>query len=145
MMNLNERIDSRDLFMSNHSIRSGGQGAVASAKRRAKPPKWARTDKGIQKIIRLAFPHFETNERQRKFAARWARVIYLYFRVGYTYSQIAEEMKLYSKIPNRPYNTVEMTIKHIQRAAEGKTSGYGGHPPVLYGSRHKGRPKKFAT
>jgi hypothetical protein len=138
MTNLSERIDSRDLFMSNHSVRSGGQGAVASAERRTNSPKWARTDGGIRDVIRRAFPHFETNERQRKFAARWARVIYLYFRVGYTYSQIAEEMNIHSPSKKRPYRAVERLIEHIQNVAKGlnengKLRRRRGRPPKIEG------------
>lgn len=136
MMSLNERIDSRDLFMSNHSVRSGGQGAVASAERRANSPEWARTNKGIQKVIRLAFPHFETNNRQRIYAARWARIIYLYFRAGYTYSQIAEEMNIHSPSSKRPYRAVERLLEHIRNVAKGLNEN--GNP-----RKKRGRPVKF--
>lgn len=134
-MGLSERIDSRDRFMSNHNVRSGGQGAVASAQRRANPPKWTRTNEGIQIVIRRAFPHFETNKRQRLAAARWARIIYLYFRVGYTYSQIAEEMKLQSASSRRPYCKVETIIRSIHRVAAGRAARLGGRSRKLRGRR----------
>lgn len=122
--------------MSGHSVRTGGQGAVASAERRANPPKWTRTNKGIRKIVRLAFPRFETNERQRTAAARWVRVIYLYFRVGYTYSQIAEEMKLFSHVPNRPYSIIENVIEHILKVARGLPAN-GNSQKRLKRGRHR--------
>jgi len=133
-------VDGSDVFMAGHSVRRGGKGAVAAAERRANVPKWTRTDKEIQTVIRRAFPHFETNERQRKFAGRWARVIYLYFRAGHTYSQIAEEMNLKSQSTTRPYAIVERMIAHIHQVAKGLSSHSerGVRKP-------RGRPRKIGV
>jgi hypothetical protein len=82
-------------------------------------PAWTNSTKTIQKVIRQAFPHFETNNEQRILAARWARVIYLYFLAGHTYGQISEEMGLHSNSKTRPYAIVEGIIERIYRVGNG--------------------------
>jgi hypothetical protein len=129
-------IDSKEMFMTGHTVRKGGKGALAAYERRSHPPKWTLTDAGIRTVIRRAFPNFETNEHQRAMAARWARIIYLYFRAGYTYSQVAEEMNLQSVSSNRPYCKVETIIRSIHRVAAGKAARLGGRLRKL-----RGRPK----
>ena len=57
-----------------------------------KKPTWVWNDKKIRDLIVRAFPKMETSRTQRESAARWASVIHLYFRMGYTRAQIAEEI-----------------------------------------------------
>ena len=77
-------------------------------------PEWARTNEGIQKLLLTAFPKLKINESQRKRAGRWAQVIQMYFRMGWTYSEIANELEV------RP-NIVLMIIRGVTYTAEGKT------------------------
>jgi hypothetical protein len=76
-------------------------------------PDWARTTKGIQKILLTAFPKLAVNENQRKRAGRWAQVIQLYFRMGWTFDEVAKEM-------NEKSRTVEMLIRSIVRTSRGE-------------------------
>lgn len=79
-------------------------------------PEWAQSDEKIAEIIRRAFPKFEVNEKQRFRAARWARVIYLHFKLNYTLSQIADEMAI-SEV------NVKNILNRARRVAAGRTAG----------------------
>jgi hypothetical protein len=92
-------------------------------------PAWANNDVKITQFITRAFPKLSTNTRQQELARRWARVVHLYFRMGYTNTQIAKEMNL---TPGQ----VRRTVQSLQRAAKGLWSdGAGKH-----GVRRRGRP-----
>lgn len=121
-------IDGDEIFMSAHSIRHGGRYA---SRGRSKVPKWVKTDAGIQRLLLRVFPNLATNVRQRQRAARWARVIHLYFRMGWTYSQIAEEMGI-------TYNAAHQLVKAVLWATKGLT--WNGKPRGV-----RGRPKKMTA
>lgn len=55
-------------------------------------PLWVRNEKKVAALILRSFPKAKTNKGQREAAARWASVIHLYYRMGYTRSQIAHEI-----------------------------------------------------
>jgi hypothetical protein len=81
-------------------------------------PEWARTKEGIQKILLTAFPKIQ-DPKQRVKAGRWAQVIQLYFQLGWTYTQVADEL-------NEKPNVILMVIRGITYTAEGKT--WNGRP-----------------
>jgi len=94
-------------------------------------PLWTSSDKGIQEVLLRAFPELSTNDAQRDAAARWTRVIQLYFRTGYTRKQITEEMDLTA-------SQINNCLCRILRVGKGlRTNGKprGGK---------RGRPKKPA-
>lgn len=74
---------------------------------------WASNFKLIQKILLTAFPKLQTDSRQRYRAGRWARIIELYFRMGLSYSEVAEEIK-----ENK--GAVKTLIRSIQRRSRGE-------------------------
>jgi hypothetical protein len=78
-------------------------------------PEWAVTNEGIQKILLTAFPRLQTNPLQRKRAGRWAQVIQLHFRQGWTYSEVADEL-------NEKPRSIEMVIRGIIRTSQGQRS-----------------------
>lgn len=55
-------------------------------------PEWAIKDESLRVILLKAFPRLHINASQRKSAARWAQVIQLYFRQGWTRIEVADEM-----------------------------------------------------
>ena len=75
-------------------------------------PEWTFSNSEIQKLIRRSFPNWQNNPRQQTDAERWAMVINLYYRNGYTFSQVAEEM---CSTPCK----IRGVIRSIQRAAAG--------------------------
>jgi DNA-binding NarL/FixJ family response regulator len=99
---LRKIMDSNDGFVTGHLIKK-------IRRRTRKIPEILRNDVSVRKILLKSFPRIETNDLQRKRAARWSRVIYLYFRAGYNYKEVAEEMG------EKP-RTVEMVIRSIFRA-----------------------------
>ncbi len=114
---LREIVDGGDPFM-----RSGHQ-ILVERKHKRIVPDWARSDKEIRKLLLRSFPRLHTDKKQAAGAGRWTRVIQLYFRMGKTHGQIAEEMEL-------GYNMVRMIIRATKWAAQGKrTDGSGKFRP----------------
>lgn len=95
-------------------------------------PEWALNDKEVQRIVLTSFPKYATDGRQRKSAARWIRVIHLFFRMGMTRGQVAEEMKV-------SYETVNSTIRAVRRVALGFRANGEGARGI---TKPMGRPKK---
>jgi hypothetical protein len=118
-------IDGKEQFM-----RSGHQ-ILVERKHKKVMPEWAKDDKEIQKILLRSFPKWRTDKKQAARAGRWARVIQLYFRIGHTHGQIAEEMSL-------TYKQVHDLVDRIRRAGQGFSAN--GTRRKL-GSRPVGRPK----
>jgi hypothetical protein len=123
---LRAQLDSDDPFMTRgHGIKKPRTDDKKSV------PDWALNDKEVQKIVLTSFPKYATNGRQRKSAARWIRVIHLYFRMGMTRGQVASEMNL------KPI-VIKGIIEGIRRLAAGIR--YDGRAKL--GARPRGRPRK---
>jgi hypothetical protein len=137
---IRKQIDGDDGFFSGHHVRTacGAKGKQIGSRGR-KTPVWTKTDTGIQQVLLRAFPKLIENPAQREKAARWARVIYLYYRMGYTFSQVAEEMSIHSPSEKRPYRAIERLIERIKRVGEGKETHRGKNK-----RGRRGRPSKIA-
>lgn len=85
---------------------------------RKNTPEWAKTYEGVQKVLLTAFPKLHTHVGQRKRAARWAQVIYLYYFKDFSESQIAEELNTKTKT----INNVILCFTYVSRGftAKGK-------------------------
>lgn len=83
---LGRALDQNDGFM------TGGHQIVHARTYKRVIPAWAVNGKEVQKVLLRAFPKLATDDRQRESAGRWTMVIHLYFRLGYTRGQIAEEL-----------------------------------------------------
>src|SRR5258708_10416425 len=79
---LRAMFDGDDGFMYGHQPRK-----IRRPKREM--PEWAASQTSIQEILLKAFPKLITDDTQRKAAGRWARVIQLYFRSGFSYRETA--------------------------------------------------------
>jgi len=121
-------LDGQDTFM------TGGHQVIKPRRSDRQTPDWAATNKSIQIILLRSFPNLKTNLTQRKRAARWAEIIQLYYRMHISKRQISEQLKL-------NYNTVQMLVRNIKRAANGKRADGTG---FLTG-KPKGRPRKNDT
>src|SRR5208337_1657458 len=93
----------------------GGHQVVKARERKRTIPEWATDRRRVREILLRSFPKLQTNPRQRDRAARWARIIQLYFCAHYTNKQVAEEMGL-------SLMQAKNAILHIRRAAVGKRS-----------------------
>lgn len=105
LQQLRTKVNSTDPFMTGHQI-------LIPNVTRIEIPEWTQTDLGVQKVLLTAFPKLDTDSRQRLRAGRWALLIYYYFRLRLTRSQIADELGI-------PENTVKCTIRGILRVAAG--------------------------
>jgi len=129
---LRQSLDSNDTFM------GGGHQIVKprtyKSHVRRQTPSWVFKDSEVQKVLLRSFPKLKTNAKQRDAAARWAAVINLFFRLGYTDTQVAQELG------TSPLK-IECVVRSIRRASQGlRTDGRG-----LLGARKRGRPKKHAV
>lgn len=121
---LRQKIDGSDPFMT-----GGHQIMKTRTEMDREVPAWAKNDAEVQKVLLRSFPKLGANPKQRARAARWARVIHMYFRVQMTHSEIAAELKV-------PRKTINYLVLRITRAARGEsTDGRGPR-------RKLGRPKK---
>lgn len=118
---LRRSFDGSEPFMTGgHQIKETA-GATQHARRLRKIPVWALDDTQVQILLLRCFPSLKTVPEQRAKAARWARIIHLYYRMGYTAAKTADELG--------------MTVKAITRALEHMTATL--NRPV----RPRGRPK----
>lgn len=119
-------IDGKEQFM-----RSGHQ-ILVERKHKRSIPEWAKSNARIREVLLRSFPGFQKNKNQAARAGRWTRVIQLYFRMGRTHGQIAEEMNL-------TYKQAHNLIDRIRYAGKGfSASGQGRR----LGIRPTGRPRK---
>jgi hypothetical protein len=134
---IRKQIDGDDTFFGGHRVRTacGAKGKHIGSRGRT-TPQWTKTDIGVRKVLLRAFPKLNIEERQREKAARWARIIHLYYRMNYTYAQIAEEMSLHSPGEKRPYRKVERLLESIKNVGAGLSA-------LGTVRKLRGRPKKF--
>ncbi len=118
-------LDGDDPFM------VGGHQKSSLRKKERIVPEWTKNDKKVREVLLRSFPKLRTDPKQRYQAARWARIIHLYFRMQYTYRQVAAELDM-------PLKAMESMIRSIKRVAAGRRANGTG----LLGSIPVGRPKK---
>jgi len=73
---------------------------------------WAFNNKRVREILLLAFPNLNINEAQRRKAGRWARVIYLYYRMGLPRQIIEKETRMSE-------GALKTLLRNINRVAQG--------------------------
>jgi hypothetical protein len=115
MAQLRNVMDGGEQFM-------GGHGIVKARTYKRKVPEWTKSDKAIRKVILRAFPGLASDPEQRKAASRWANVINLYFRLGYTRSQIAEEIGSSSSKVHGVIRSILRVSKGLRANGTGKLS-----------------------
>jgi len=84
---LRNKLDGSDGFMEGHQIMK-----VATKEREV--PEWALSNKEVQRVLNCAFPKLKTRAAQKRKAAIWARIIYLYYRMEQPRQVVAREMDL---------------------------------------------------
>jgi hypothetical protein len=113
----------------NDGFKQGGHQIVHARTYRRKTPSWAYNDSEIQKVLLRAFPKLAIDDRQRDSAGRWGLVIHLYFRLGYTRGQIAEEL-------DSTVERVKSYIRSIYRVSKGRRADGKGPLKRLKKPRH---------
>lgn len=134
---LRQKIDSKEPFM----VR--GHGFIKPRSNDKKQvDDWTRDDKEVRKVLMRAFPKLATDDRHRCGAARWVRVIHLYFRVHMTRQQVVDEM--IGSWPEITRGIVGHIVRDARQVAKGLTSNSKErHPDNRGGTRPgAGRPTK---
>lgn len=121
---LRKIIDSGDSFV------GGGHTIIKIRRRKRKIPEWTRNDSAVKKVLLRSFPKLRVDIRDRTRAARWLRIIYLYFRLQYTHRQISEELEL------TPTN-IKRIIISIRRAGNERKANSGAARSLRGGGRPK--------
>jgi hypothetical protein len=121
----------RKVLEGSDSFIAGGHRIVKMRQRRRIIPEWTRSDEKIRAILRRSFPLLETDPKQRAQAARWASIIHFFFRLQYTYRQVAAELQM-------TFYAVRQATIYIRRVAAGTWSNGRGK----FTGRKRGRPKK---
>lgn len=91
---------------------TGGFQVGAARTYKRQPQMWSNSQNEIKRILLTAFPRQATNPKQRERAGRWVRIIYLYYRLGYTSAQVAEEL-------NMSKDNVRRMASNINRVRKG--------------------------
>jgi hypothetical protein len=97
----------------NEGFMTGGHQIVHARTYKRETPAWTVNGKEVQKVLLRAFPKLATDDRQRESAGRWNMVIHLYFRLGYTRGQIAEELDTTTE-------RIKGVIRSIYRVSDGR-------------------------
>lgn len=119
---LREIVDGGDLFMGGFQITK-----VRTVEREI--PEWALNNARVQEILKSSFKGLDLSEpktfaekkKQKKRirrAGRWARIIYLYYRMGLPRQIVAKELGMGE-------GTLKSTLRNIERAARGLTANSG--------------------
>jgi hypothetical protein len=118
-LELLDKMDASEPFM------RGGHKVVKPRHKTKVIPDWALDDVKIQEIVLRSFPKLHIDGKQRAGAARWVRVIFLYFRREFTEGQIAYFLgnpnEDGSDIIPMPITAVRRLIWRVEKAATGKT------------------------
>lgn len=121
----------RRVLGGNDPFTNHGHQIVVLRKRKRPVPEWVMSNVKIREVLLRAFPKLAINQRQRDRAARWARIIHLYFRLQWTHRQVADEI-------GQDADSVHNMINGIRRVAKnGRADNKGNR-----GVRKRGRPKK---
>ena len=138
------RIDDYDKMRQSVDPESLGRIVGPRSYRGRKLQAWAMNDAEVQRLLLFAFPRMHDKrpryKRQREDAARWARVIHLYFRMKYTASQVAgmvfdyDPIDGYGRRKEVPCTTkIRGIVQQIQKKLKALRTGT---------ARHRGRPPK---
>lgn len=85
---LRTKFDANDQFMrSGHQIKKVRQ-------RERQTPEWAMDDAKVRVLVNFSFPKWRESKAQRIRAARWVRIIHLYYRMKMSRPSVAKEIKI---------------------------------------------------
>lgn len=130
-----QKIDFEETFMQGHAV--GGALEPRHQKRLAEAtPTWALNNEQVQALLRKVFPKMDSDPGQHERAAKWASIIYEYFRYSLSAGAIANEIcrdadklsrmdkKEFDACVERQRKLVKKTIYRIKKAAAGfRTTG----------------------
>jgi hypothetical protein len=134
LANLRTKIDSNDPFM------SGGHQILKIRLFPKKIPDWINDLEKIRQLLLRSFPKLAIDSNQRKAASRWARIINLYWVMGYTRMQVVDEINDQTGENTETFDSINSTIRSIKRVSEGlRADGTG-----LKSNKRGGRRVKHA-
>lgn len=127
---LRGKIDGADQFMEGHQI------TKARTVERV-IPEWVFNDLLVQQVLFRSFPRLYTNARQRRQAGRWARIIYLHYRMKLPRQIVAREMSMTDSALESATRSITRASKGLRANGSGKFSVPSHQHPV--GESKEGR------
>lgn len=113
---LRSHVDGSDNFVRGHGVIKTA-GATRHTERMKRVPVWALDDVKIAELIKIRFPKAQIDPEQRRLASRMLRLINLYYRVGSTTPQVAEELKMTDKaVENAIYRLNKAMVKPLKQS-----------------------------
>jgi hypothetical protein len=76
-------------------------------------PDWTKDDRKVREVLLRSFPKLNNDDRHRKSAARWIRIIHLYFRMNMPRAQVLQEMR-----NEGGQEKVSITLKQVSKIIE---------------------------
>lgn len=111
---LRKKYDGNDGFMRGHQIQKVRKRDDQNVF------EWAFNDSKVRLLLLSVFPKLGINQRQRTKAARWLRVIYLYFRMRLPYPTVAKELSIDRVTLNNLVNRITRVSKGLRANNTGK-------------------------
>ena len=109
----------RGIFDSNDSFMSRCRLKKRRSSQNREMPAWVKNPQQVQALLLRSFPRLKTDPKQRLRAARWARVIHLYFTLMLPFGDVLEEI-------GTTRNTLLALLRSIRRVAENRRADGSG-------------------
>lgn len=117
---LRQQFDGSEGFMEGHQIQKTRESSSGGFGRDDKDiPAWVFDDSKVRLLLLTVFPKLGSDQRQRARAARWLRVIYLYYRMKLPRNTVAKELGI-------TYTALESLSRSINRAFKGERANGSG-------------------
>jgi hypothetical protein len=127
-------LDGHDTFVTGHQIIKTA-GATLHNQRVQNTPEWTRNDAEVRKLLLIAFPRLNEDStvgrKQRIRAARWLRVIHLYYRMGWTASKVSGELGVNVEIVKNTYKSICRVFKGLTANNKKRVKSGAGRPKIV--------------
>ena len=129
---MRHKVDANDAFMSAFGVKK-----VRTVEREI--PEWTLIDTEVRRVLYTAFPKLDTNVNQRNSAGKWARIIYLYYRMRLPRQIVAKELRMNKVLLKRWIQKISFAEKGLNTVGVKRQRGISCHPSDTYrGNTEKG-------
>ncbi len=107
-------------------------------------PEWTLSDARVREILLRSFPKLRKEEKQRSKAARWCRIIYLYYRMRLPRQIVAKELRISETGLNGHIQRIGWAASGLNTAGKKRSGKKVNSPPTPgEGTRRKGNGEKI--